>query len=339
MSAGNALTVDEDLDQASEPLLQVSLGWVFRLVMSAALQAVWLGMILFVLALILPPTTGDGVNTNFSLNELLAMLTIAFYLPVIPLLLLPTADDERFTWFLFTAYGWILCLLGSVAALRIGGQLQLGEAPAFLEPRAVAAVIAGLCVLPLLASLFLPIENFRRLTGVVLLLLGGMALGVEALGITHVAARSAEWLGEPSPSAGMAQVLLLLLALLWVIVVASTVLPAEGFRGHVLGLSLLMWFFLLAGLLCWQLLRQEVAIVRGEGREVFYCLVITIFVAPFVSWLGMPWTKGRRLVWTACLLAAAVGVASFVQWARFDTGLNVIDQVWAKYDGPRLRSR
>lgn len=346
--------------------LRVTTAWAWRFVASSAIMAAWLATVLFALAYVLPQdgrldngvvSTEKGIYGDFAVQKLLGVITALYYLCMLPLMLLPLKDDERFTWFLYTAFGWMACLLGSVGLLWNLEILEMKSLPLTIGWRLLALVLAAVFVVSMGATFAIRTDGRRRLTCLVILLVGWLIIqggSLAYLNYLDAEARAADFSNVKTA--------LIMASLLYVALGISTTLPeTPQMRRELSGFLILVWCFLLASILCYQMLTGAVRLVADEevsqarapgswlvgllgspaqatssGLVEFGCIVATLFVAPVVGWLGMPWTKGRRLAWGLCLFLAA----AFVFWAScafpFHNNHNLISHLYENYDGQHL---
>ena len=298
--------------------------WSWRFLVSVCLVALWAGFLLLVFALGLPAGIPDGLFCNFEINVLLGILTLVYFAALLPMLLLPLDNDQRFTWFLYAGYGWLFCLLGSVAALRWRGIVEIEDLAFQMGQKATASGLAALFLVPMAASLFLTSQPRRRVAALVTLLVAWLAAEVVCL-------------AQGPGASNTERFALVMLSALWVLVVVSVVLPTTAqLRQDLFNSLMLLWWLLLTASLCLQLVRGRISVVEGDGWESFVCLLITTLLAPMVGWMGMPWTAGRRFAWGICLTLALALVLLAVFAYPVNADLSLTEHVWRNYDGPNL---
>ncbi|MFO0944400.1 MAG: hypothetical protein U1D30_00410 [Planctomycetota bacterium] len=319
--------------------------WSVRYCASLACMAGWLSFALLVLALLIPPrehshlidefgASFHGMQTDFPLHVLLGVITVTYYLALFPTLLLPLEDDDRFSWFVHTAYGWILCLFGSLAFLWYRGLLAGSKVIVPWSEWTGAAILVLLFLVPMIALFFSQFSAERRFRFLVGLAAGWALCEVLYLGLNRLP--GGNWFFI---HAGMFQILLTLLAALtgiFILVFAPS--QTKDRRRQVLVVALLAWLFVLAAILCFQLTHQRLWIEGGDGWEVFLCLVVSVLIAPFVSFLGMPGNRESRWGWFSCLALATCTMLYLLTSSRITQSKGgVLRHVWQHYDGPHLR--
>jgi hypothetical protein len=301
-------------------------------------MAGWLFVVVSWTALLSPPwIETEGIATNFTLPVLFGAITAVYYLTLIPMLILPVPDDQRFEWFFCSALSWVLCLMATLGALTLRGVIGYADVDLPMGPRGMAGIVACLFITAMLLLQFAKVENRQRLYALGTLLAGWFCLQGTLLLILQVGGRIELPVILSEPFRGMQQLGLLMLSLLWIFLVCGVTLPPAEHRRDVLGFLLLSWLFFVAAILCYQMTHGNITILGGNGWEVFICLVISVFIAPFASWLGVPGLRGRRKEWITCLLLATVVVLLGASWIRFPGGdENLLRHVWMRYDGVSL---
>jgi hypothetical protein len=309
----------------------------------------------------------SGVFSDFPLDMLLRVITLLFCVAAFPGTLVPMSEDERFTWFIHVALAWMTCLLGSVGWLWAMDFVQIADIKWSLDWRTFALLLAGVFLSAMPAAVVYAADPKRRLTALIVLLAGWLVTQGSVVLLLHLAQKS----GEPSAdpllgrmlSAGGFKIGVLLVALLYIAVVMASVLPATAKqRRDVGGVLVLVWFVVVTLLLFAQLVDERITLF--PGREIalandwtvwilssltaereritvsgveFSCVVLTTFVAPFVSWLGMPWHEGRRgRVALAMFVATVVVLAVLNGLDVFRSGLGLLAHIARNYDGPHL---
>lgn len=323
-------------DPASGTPLGTMLRWLVRWIGASGTMLAWTGIVLLFAALWTPGKLSKGLSCDMGLNQLMGGITMVYYLAVLPLFLIPTRDDEQFTWFVVTALGWIGCLLCSVLFLRGAGQLSMDGLPD-INRTTMLGMLAGIFAIGVLVSVFGGGEPQRRLwSATALTVIGGLVCTAAVIDKGRYLRQFIEGrLGfEPEPA--MEAIVLgafaaIVVFVAWAFVLSRLENPTQAF-----GLMLLVLGFGLAGLLAYGLLRGGVRLRPSAGANEFRCLVATAVIAPFFSWLGMPWTRGGRIGWIAGFVLAGVGVAYLTDTAVFAGGRSFIDQLWTQYDGPHL---
>lgn len=283
-----------------------------------------------------------GLATTHSLHGVLGAITVAYCLALLPLLLFPFSDQERFEGFRAVAYGWVLCLLGSTAFLAVKGWIGMIDAPFPLDGGQVVLLMAFSLLLVGAASFAFPIAGARRWIGIGLLFAGGAALALALARIERVGAEGAvpPWF---SPHfSGQRRIATLLLGFLWAMVIASLVWPAPSARRiEVFGFLLLAWLFSLAAILGHEINLRRIRIIDEDfgdwrGWDTFACVTVSLFLTPIFLCLGTPATRAQRLAWLACLgLAALVVLTAALTLSLPGTSGGVLYHVWRGYDGPR----
>lgn len=333
-------TVDRYYGQAhpgmGNPVLSV-FRWLIRYIGTTGLMLSWAIIVLLFAAVLTPGKHSKGLALELGLNQLLGAVTIVYYLAVLPLLMIPTKDDEQFTWFVVTALGWIGCLLGTVLFLRAGNHLAITAIP---SPQLAVRIgtVGGIVVLGLIVCLVWNVNSQRKLfAGIVLAVVGGLLCMAMAL---DSGKKMSGWLERLLGLASEPFLELLMVAsfaLAVVFFVWTFLLPERRDDStQAFGLLLLLLGFGLASLLCWGLLSNRVAMRSIPGGHEFRCLAATAVAAPFISWLGMPWNKGSRFFWIAGFVLAAY-LTNFVFDDYLFTGnRTVVEQMWTQYDGQHL---
>lgn len=330
--------------------------WIVRFLFTAALMAGWLVAVVLFLALILPEPPrkafevvgatldgrSEGVFANLQLNVLLGTLTAVFYLTILPMMLLPMKEADRFVWFLFTAYGWMTSLLGAVGLLRRTGHLQVIDPALPLGFWGFQLLLAGILLGPILL-VFLPgVDPKRRAPCAIALGIGWLMIQGGSLGYAAINGEWSQHVDGTAKEIDGIRFFLLANSILYVILATSLVLPSDRrARLELTSFLLLLWLFGLAGVLCYQVIRQEAHIVGDAGPLVFRSLAVTAFAAPFISWLGMPWARNGRLGWVACFIAAAAVVLGAAFFAPFPSSprewsSNIFQHIYRFYDGPHI---
>lgn len=319
--------------------------WFLRYAASLACLTGWLSFSLLGMAMLIPPAENSrivnqfgahfqGMNTDFPLHVLLGVITVTYYLALVPTLLLPLDDEQRFSWFVHTAFGWIGCLFGSMAFLWWRGMLMASEILVPWSARVGAGLLAITFLVPMVAVMFYALPSRRRF----LLCAGlfGAFVFFEALHFALARFPPGEWFAG---HAGVCQLVLLLLAgLVGVFVMALSLPRGDDRRPWILGVLFLAWLFAVAALVCYQLAHRRLWTEGGDGWEVFLCLVVSVLIAPVVSFLGMPGQRESRRGWYVCLILATVTILGIVTSTRI-TGEQggVLRHVWENYDGPHFR--
>lgn len=341
----STLTVPELV--VTESSVPTAVRWLGRYVASVFLMAVWLGIVLTFLPFLLPdPTPPDEADvgrlifSNLHANSLLGVITGIYYVTLLPMLLLPMRESDRLTWFLFTAYGWMAAIFGSVAYLILRDSLVIGFPSWPLAFPAMQGVIAAMFLVPaLLGGVFAPSPGQKKQVVIALvvgwiLLQGGTLAIVQLWSMAHKVEGGIPGYFERTP--GLLATLLAASAL-YVVVVGSIILPQTAMgRSETLGFMVLLWLFSLAAFLCMLVYRGRVDTVGDSSWEVFVCLVWSAFVGPFFGWLGANRAQRERAGWCVCLLLAGVTVFWAATLVSFQGSENVLRQVYFDYDGPRL---
>lgn len=332
--------------------------WLSRFLGSVLVMAAWLGMILLVTAFLLPANRSiddeleSGLQAAFPLHQFLGVITLAYFAGIGPLFVLPYNEDDRFAWFQVSAFGWMACLLGTIVYFWRANRLRIVDLDLPLSTTTTVIAILAIAVAAL-AIVFLSTRAWDRRVSAMI----GLAIALVVLEGIAVAV--------PVPVSGphFWNGLLVTLALVIMAVLLLETLPSDAdFRHSAAGIVALLALFAIAAYLCLQVKsgRWTMALLErnpfqvtdlNEGRAFFHAIVATAFVAPFLSWLGVPWTRGKRPLWAACFgLAAAVvlGAAYFVPY--FDRTVmidgekrpaNIINHIYSHYDatGPHLFPR
>lgn len=301
-------------------------------------MVVWLGIVLSLLAFLLPEREeGFGVFTSLTLNILLGVLTAFYFLTILPMTVLPMGEEDRFHWFLFTGFGWMAVLLGSITFLGYRELLTMEPPPLPTPFWIFQGIVAAVFLLPLLLCLAPGFEGGRRLWSAVLLLVGWAA--VQGGNLAYFFFRGV-LSAEAAPTAtnvGALWLVILAAAILLAILATAPILPSSSrTRGELSGLLLLLWLFAVAGVVCLEVYRRRMKLAGEADWETFLCLFAAAYAAPILCWLGMPWAKGERLSWGVCLAVSAAVVLSCAALSPFEASSNVFEHVWRTYDGPHL---
>lgn len=347
------------------------MSWSGRSLFFSAAMFAWLLIVLLMLAYILPAGVADdeflpvrkGVFSALPLNMLLGTITVVYFACVLPALLLPMNEDQRFTWFLHVAFGWMACLLGSVAWLYSLDFLRVDAISLAYGWRALALILAGVFATPMMICLLITIETRRRLTAIASLFAGWILMQLAVVAVLRFSNSQPADVIVPIHNTDWVKVAAPLAALLYVAMAMAVTVPttpkakreAAGFLG-------LVWCFLLALVLLYQLINGHIALLTEQkyylsdtlaarvlsclatdaqaiplALSEFVCVSLTAFIAPFIAWLGMPWLEGRRVSVGMAMLAGATIILFFVcRSFSFSDGLTIFPHLWQSYDGPHL---
>lgn len=311
-------------------------------------MCVWLFLLLSWIALLSPSKPEPffsldedeallGLATDYPLHVVFGAITAVYYLSLVPMLILPIKDDERFEWFYYSALAWVICLISTLLALTISGLVGYVDVKLPVSPRGMAGIAAVIFVTAMLLMMFVRVGSHRRLFGLFALLGGWFFLQGSLLVLWRLADT---WMlpkiftPEFRGTQGLA---FLMLSLLWIFLICSQTLAQPAQRGDVLGFLVLAWLFFVAAILCYEMTHEQIQILGGDGWAVFLCIVISTFVAPYASWLGVPGNRHRRFAWLICMIFAALTVLAAATWLEIPDGAGgLLRQVWSTYDGPRL---
>lgn len=321
---------------AGSPLVAV-LKWITRWFGATGFMMVWAGIVLLFGALLTPGALTKGLSVDLGLNQLLGCVTVVYYLMALPFFLIPTRDDEQFTWFVVTALGWICCLLCTVLFLTSEGHLVFVALP--MVPRKwLLGMLGSVFLIGVGVCLSIGREPQRRLWSATILAVVG---GLIATAVTYESGKAfSEFLerrigcepGSLLEAIFVCAAAAALVAFVWTFILPQRLEnPTQSF-----GLMLLMIGFAIAGLLCYGLLQGKVQLRTTASYSEFRCLTATAIAAPFIAWLGMPWTRGSRVGWVAGFVLAGLVVAYLVDTRPFTGSKTFLDQMWAQYDGPHL---
>ncbi len=170
--------------------------WLLRLICTITVAIFWAAVVICATAMVLPgkidpelsrnlgsKTTlqlanadAVGVDAGFiGLHQILGIATVLYFIPMIIFVLPKFEEQDRMTWFCWSAAGWVTTLLFMLGMFYSNGLLSISSR---LEPMYLAPNIAGYIILGFFgACLILTLAfgtTMGRIVGTIALVLAGL---------------------------------------------------------------------------------------------------------------------------------------------------------------------